>query len=342
MAEGTTPRGAVSALLRTTTASTTASDGGVGDSLECLVSAVDELKRSMGMGEGVDLTAIEQFIARLRQENEEFRQYAEQAILSAQALKEERDELANQLEQVKLEQTMGAALAETQKLKDVADEFERDLYQQKLAEAEARVAEAEALRERITELEDENAGLNQTLKELRQTTRQLQSLQSHEVRRLQAVEKDAAAGRAGARASSTGGPAVAAAAEDAAVSSAAPPSDGSYSPMAASTGSAPGSGQRSLSGSPRGVAPSAAPAAPAAEPSAAGVAAVKLAVQLEDVAGGADSGLLAEAAVALRELAKRDAELAASQQEAARLRSEVDELNDTMFSKTFKIGRAHV
>lgn len=81
MAEGTTPRGAVSALLRTTTASTTASDGGVGDSLECLVSAVDELKRSMGMGEGVDLTAIEQFIARLRQENEEFRQYAEQAIL---------------------------------------------------------------------------------------------------------------------------------------------------------------------------------------------------------------------------------------------------------------------
>ena len=81
MAEGTTPRGAVSALLRTTTSSTTASDGGVGDSLECLVSAVDELKRSMGMGEGVDLTAIEQFIARLRQENAEFRQYAEQAIL---------------------------------------------------------------------------------------------------------------------------------------------------------------------------------------------------------------------------------------------------------------------
>lgn len=53
---------------------------------------------------------------------------------------------------------MGAALSETQKLKDVADGFERDLYQQKLAEAEARMAEAEALRERITELEEENAG----------------------------------------------------------------------------------------------------------------------------------------------------------------------------------------
>ena len=83
MAEGGTPRGAASALLRTTTASTTASDGGavVSESLEGLVSAVDELKRSMGLGEAVDLSAIEQFIARLRQENEEFRQYAEQAIL---------------------------------------------------------------------------------------------------------------------------------------------------------------------------------------------------------------------------------------------------------------------
>ena len=35
-------------------------------------------------------------------------------LQSAQALKEERDELAQRLEQVSLEQTMGAALAETQ------------------------------------------------------------------------------------------------------------------------------------------------------------------------------------------------------------------------------------
>ena len=40
----------------------------------------------------------------------------------------------------------------------MADEFEKDLYQQKVAEAEARVAEVEGLRERIAELEDENAG----------------------------------------------------------------------------------------------------------------------------------------------------------------------------------------
>lgn len=77
---------------------------------------------------------------------------------SAQRLRAERDELQARLDQVALEATMGAALKETQKLKDVADDFERDLYQQKLAEAEARAAEVEALRERITELEEENAG----------------------------------------------------------------------------------------------------------------------------------------------------------------------------------------
>lgn len=49
-------------------------------------------------------------------------------------------------------------LAPPQKLKDVADEFEKDLHQQRLAEAQARAAEAEALRERIAELEEENAG----------------------------------------------------------------------------------------------------------------------------------------------------------------------------------------
>lgn len=132
------------------------------------------------------------------------------ALQSAQRLKEERDDALRRLEQASLEQTMGAALAETQvrragavvewgtqlprarlhslrwvrcaagpacssapcpsafdapmppslpqKLKDVADEFERDLYQAKLSEAEGRAAEAEGLRERIAELEEENAG----------------------------------------------------------------------------------------------------------------------------------------------------------------------------------------
>ncbi len=65
----------------------TVSDSGadaavVSESLEGLVSAVDELKKSLGLGkESVDLSAVEQYVARLRQENEEFRQFAEEAIL---------------------------------------------------------------------------------------------------------------------------------------------------------------------------------------------------------------------------------------------------------------------
>jgi hypothetical protein len=78
---------------------------------------------------------------------------------SAQRLRDERDELQARLDQSTLEATMGAALAETQKLKDVAEEFEKDLYETKLADAEARAAEAEGLRERIAELEEENAGV---------------------------------------------------------------------------------------------------------------------------------------------------------------------------------------
>ncbi|KAL4436325.1 hypothetical protein ABPG77_009887 [Micractinium sp. CCAP 211/92] len=327
----------------------TVSDSGadaavVSESLEGLVSAVDELKKSLGLGkESVDLSAVEQYVARLRQENEEFRQFAEEAILSAQRLRAERDELQSRLEQVSLEATMGAALSETQKLKDVADGFERDLYQQKLAEAEARMAEAEALRERITELEEENAGLTQTLNEFRQTTHQLQKLQSHELRRLQAVEKGSGSGAGSAGTLTPPGPASLSgapaeplpqqngtghAASDSAVSA-------GSSPKAAS--SAGGAAARR---SPRGPAPAsiaaAAGAVAAAEMSAEAAEATRIAEQLEEVAGGAESGLLADAAAALRELSIRDAKLVGVQQENARLRAEVEELNDTMFSKTFK------
>ena len=73
------------APVRTTSAlsaGTAASDAAaVSESLEGLVSAVDELKKSMGLGEQVDFAAVEQYIHRLRHENEEFRQFAEEAIL---------------------------------------------------------------------------------------------------------------------------------------------------------------------------------------------------------------------------------------------------------------------
>lgn len=67
--------------LRPGVSSASADAALVSESLEGLVSAVDELKRSMGLGEAVDLSEIELFIHRLRTENEEFQHYAEQAIL---------------------------------------------------------------------------------------------------------------------------------------------------------------------------------------------------------------------------------------------------------------------
>ena len=74
-----------SAPVRTTStlsSGTPTSDAaGVSESLEGLVFAVDELKKSMGLGEQVDFAAVEQYIHRLRHENEEFRQFAEEAIL---------------------------------------------------------------------------------------------------------------------------------------------------------------------------------------------------------------------------------------------------------------------
>ena len=176
------------------------------------------------------------------------------------------------------------------------------------------------------------AGLTQTLNEFRQTTQQLQRLQSHEVRRLQAVERDQGAG---ARRPPSVPEEAPPPAEQANGTGAA--SDGGSASPAAAASSSPRSPavrarSRSVSGSPGGLAAAAVPA----QPSAQAAAGLRLAEQLEDVAGGAESGLLAEAAVALRELSARDAQLAAKEAEVARLRGEVEELNDTMFSKTFK------
>ena len=164
------------------------------------------------------------------------------------------------------------------------------------------------------------AGLSQTLNEFRQTTLQLQKLQSHEVRRLQAVEQQGTGGGGVAGGASSVAAAVAAV-EAASVAGgaahgggAASASDGG-SPKPASAGGAATPTHRagrSLSNSPKAAAAMAPAPAPAPSPQA--VEASRIAEQLEDVSGGANSGLLASAAVALRELSRRDAELVAAQQ----------------------------
>lgn len=149
------------------------------------------------------------------------------------------------------------------------------------------------------------AGLAATLNEFRQTAQQLQRLQSHEVRRLQAVERDTS-GRPLAAAAAAYASTAPGASSDAGTAAADVSASGS---PVAGTAQSSGGASPAAAGSPQG----AAAAAARQQPSAQGLVAVRLAEQLEDVAGGADSGLLAEAAVALRQLSMRDAELVAAQ-----------------------------
>jgi hypothetical protein len=102
----------------------------------------------------------------------------------AQRLKHDNDDMSLELDQRILDEKMAAALQETARLRDIADDFDHSLVEQKLLaaeerwlQAEERFAELTELRERVQDLEEENAGLNQTLNEYRQSTAQLQALQ---------------------------------------------------------------------------------------------------------------------------------------------------------------------
>jgi hypothetical protein len=142
------------------------------------------------------------------------------------------------------------------------------------------------------------------------------------VRRLQAVEQQGTGGGGVAGGASSVAAAVAAV-EAASVAGGAAHSGGAASasdggsPKPASAGGAATPTHRagrSLSNSPKAAAAMAPAPAPAPAPSPQAVEASRIAELLEDVSGGANSGLLASAAVALRELSRRDAELVAAQQ----------------------------
>lgn len=196
------------------------------------------------------------------------------------------------------------------------------------------------------------AGLTQTLNEFRQTTQQLQRLQSHEVRRLQQVEKGsgkrpevpgaASIPEAGAEGS------LAAAFEG--TSSPAGPASGACTPKSGVSGSgtpftsaAPRFAAAAAAGVAAGVATAATAGGVTAQPCVrageAGTSSLEvdqIAQQLEEVAGSDRGGLLASAARVLREYGITDVALQQERQENKKLRTQVAELNDTMFSKTFK------
>ncbi|KAK2076753.1 hypothetical protein QBZ16_005513 [Prototheca wickerhamii] len=128
----------------------------VSASLDGLVSALDGLKSSLGYD---DYSTVRSLIEELRTENEELRTYAETAIREAQRLKDAYDGVADRLAQRELEDSVAKAAAESQRLASLADEFDREEASARREEVERAKREAEALRARILELEEENGAL---------------------------------------------------------------------------------------------------------------------------------------------------------------------------------------
>ena len=154
------------------------------ESLVGLVGAFDRLRAEMGL-EGPDesyaesMLEIESYVSGIRDENEEIRLAAEEAITMAQKYKAAYEELAEEnaglLEQV-TQAKLGDMVAQTQELTAAAYEFDKEMFQMKIAQAEEMTANAWAVQDRLDELEEENKALNQMVHELREDQKQWYAL----------------------------------------------------------------------------------------------------------------------------------------------------------------------
>ena len=150
------------------------------ESLVGLVGAFDRLKADMGLESGAEsMLQIESYVSGVRDENEELRQHAEDAITMAQKYKAAYEELAEenaglyeQLTQAKISDMVSHA----QDLSAVAYEYDKEVVMTKVAQAEEMVAHAYAIQERLDELEEENEALKQTLHEIREDQKQMHAL----------------------------------------------------------------------------------------------------------------------------------------------------------------------
>ena len=152
------------------------------ESLVGLVGAVDRLKETMGIedqAESESMMQIESYVSGIRDENEELRRHAEEAITMAQKYKEAYEQLAEensglyeQLTQAK----MGDMVSHAQELTAVAYEYDKEVVLTKVAQAEEMIAHAYAIQDRLEELEEENEALKQTLHEIREDQKQMHAL----------------------------------------------------------------------------------------------------------------------------------------------------------------------
>lgn len=227
----------------------------------------------------------------------------------ARRLRAENDDLLADLNQFRLVDMV----AEAQQLTQVVYEYDERVVEARVAAAEAVLAEVKELRERVAELEGDNAGLSQTLNEFRQNQQQLQ--------RLQRLEQGGAGGAADAEGGADNGGPVA----HPSPSPRGTPQSSPSRVFAVAGASTPSSAQ-SAGKTPPGSATSNDPLA--------------VADALAAVAGAAEGGVAVAAARMLRSHAATQRALEVERGEVERLRVEVAELTDTMTAKTFKAPSA--
>ncbi len=305
------------------------------ESLAGLVGAFDRLKETMGLdehGESESMLQIDSYVSGIRDENEELRRHAEDAIMMAQKYKKAYEELVDensglyeQLTQAK----MGDMVSQAQELTAVAYEYDKEVVLTKVAQAEEMVAHAYAIQERLDELEEENEALKQTLHELREDLKQMHALRVMDAARLADGFVKGMDGNGEDESMECGSP-VMGSPRDSASAAQTPggaqhgegmgntEDDGSASNGTASQYATPGSGVYSIHTTPKNEDP------------------LSLAEALASVARGSESGMAASASKMLRGYHGMQVELDEVKARNVALTKENEELTEMMTSKQFK------
>lgn len=307
------------------------------ESLVGLVGAFDRLRAEMGL-EGPDesyaesMLEIESYVSGIRDENEEIRLAAEEAITMAQKYKAAYEELAEEnaglLEQV-TQAKLGDMVAQTQELTAAAYEFDKEMFQMKVAQAEEMTANAWAVQDRLDELEEENKALNQMVHELREDQKQWYALR--QLNGMPAGGIDDGDAELACGSPVAGSPTAAGARSGARTPGGAIGDDGDDG---GSDGDETASNQYATPGSAaRSIRAHMTPKTPNDDP-------IALADALAAVAKGSESGMAASASKMLRSYHVAQAELDELRTRNAQLAKENDEMTEMMTSKQFKAPSA--
>jgi len=228
-------------------------------------------------------------------------------------LYEENQSLMEELTQLK----MNDMVSHAQELNTVACEYDKEVVLTKLAQAEEVMVYFNEMQQRVDELEEENAGLKETLHEMKEDQRQLKMLQS--------MEQSSPATESASK--SLG--------QETPVTKAVIAEDHALTPMHNPV-EEPSDMDGYISESQAYVTPLSAESIPAPGSATSRENAIVVADALATVAGGSGSGVAASASKMLREYHTLQSELEEEKQKNERLSHELEDLKITMTSKVFK------